>query len=435
VKKSWSVPLPPILRSWMGQRRKALTFADSVDYGVWQQRFLQQRLQLGLGLAIVAYFTFITLNLLGSVTSSTNPTTNWLGMSVVVEGCLIACLALLKHPIGRRHPALIFLGCAWSVTLVEQVWATLRGVALPGIFAWTLVFLTQATLIPVRWRLHLASQVGVLAYYFGVNWALGLGEPGKPLLDQLSVLYLFWFCLICNLAVFLYERLQKLEFEARQQLRLEQEKSERLLLNILPAAIAHKLKQDSHTIADNFEEVSVLFADIVGFTELSHRISPVELVSLLNYVFSAFDECVEYYGLEKIKTIGDAYMVVGGLPIARPDHAETIAEMALAMQRVMIEFNASHQQAVSLRIGINTGPVVAGVIGIKKFIYDLWGDTVNTASRMESHGIPDCIQVTAETYERLCDRYQFTERGTIQVKGKGEMATYFLIGKKSVASV
>jgi len=215
----------------------------------------------------------------------------------------------------------------------------------------------------------------------------------------------------------------------QEALHYEQEQAERLLLNILPKLIAQRLKQLESTIADNFEEVTVLFADIVGFTELSARFPPAQVVELLNRIFSAFDELSDYYGLEKIKTIGDAYMVVGGLPTPHPDHAEAIANMALDMQRVITKFNNQNNQTLSIRIGINTGPVVAGVIGIKKFSYDLWGDTVNIASRMESQGLPDKIQVTEFTYKKLQNNYLFEERGMIQVKGKGKMTTYFLRGK------
>ena len=218
--------------------------------------------------------------------------------------------------------------------------------------------------------------------------------------------------------------------QAEAALRLEQEKSDRLLLNVLPQPIAERLKQDQSIIADTFAEVTVLFADIVGFTQISSQISPPELVSLLNDIFSTFDRLAEKHGLEKIKTIGDAYMVVGGLPMPRSDHAEAIAQMALDMQQAIIEFSDTHNQDFSIRIGINSGPVVAGVIGIKKFIYDLWGDTVNTASRMESHGLPGCIQVTSATYQRLQDKYVFESRGAIEVKGKGQMTTYLLKCRK-----
>lgn len=218
--------------------------------------------------------------------------------------------------------------------------------------------------------------------------------------------------------------------QAEKALRHQQEQTERLLLNILPEPIANRLKQQPGTIADDFDEVTVLFADIVGFTELSAQRSPTELVEILNTIFSEFDQLAERHGLEKIKTIGDAYMVVGGIPTPQQNHAVAIAHMALDMQAAMVQLCHKTRQNLSIRIGINTGPVVAGVIGKKKFIYDLWGDTVNIASRMESHGLPGMIQVSAATYEHLRDQFFFEERGPIPVKGKGVMTTYFLIGRK-----
>jgi PAS domain S-box-containing protein len=217
---------------------------------------------------------------------------------------------------------------------------------------------------------------------------------------------------------------------AEEALRVEQQKSERLLLNILPESIAERLKQDQHSIADRFEEVTILFADIVDFTKLAAQISATKLVNLLNEIFCTFDQITLAYGLEKIKTIGDSYMVVGGLPTLRSDHAEAIAEMALAMQQEIAYFQRDDGEPFHIRIGIHTGPVVAGVIGMKKFAYDLWGDTVNVASRMESQGMPGKIQVTKATYERLKDKYSFERRGAIAVKGKGEMITYWLTGRK-----
>ncbi|MGP1387382.1 MAG: adenylate/guanylate cyclase domain-containing protein [Thainema sp.] len=217
--------------------------------------------------------------------------------------------------------------------------------------------------------------------------------------------------------------------ELYAQTREAQESAEKLLLNILPEEIAERLRQDTHCIADRFESVTILFADIVDFTGLAAQIPPTELVNLLNQIFSTFDNLAEHYGLEKIKTIGDAYMVVGGLPKQRQDHAESIAEMAIAMQQAVQELNRPDGQPFAIRIGISTGPVVAGVIGLKKFIYDLWGDAVNTASRMESHGTAGGIQVTAATYELLQDQYVFEPRGEIAIKGKGKMHTYWLRGK------
>lgn len=213
---------------------------------------------------------------------------------------------------------------------------------------------------------------------------------------------------------------------------LAQERSERLLLNVLPQPIAERLKRNPESIADAFADVTVLFADVVDFTKFSAGIAPQRLVALLNDIFTEFDALAERYGLEKIKTVGDAYMVVGGLPTPRPDHAEAVAEMALQLTPVMERCSARLGAHLQLRIGMHTGPVVAGVIGRKKFIYDLWGDTVNTASRMESHGLPGKIQVTRDVYERLKDRYEFEERGEIEVKGKGLMPTYLLLGRRSL---
>jgi len=404
---------------------------EAEDYQTWRHTFMRRRLRLVLAIAICAYFTFILLRLMLAIANPSAAKPGWFTMAGVTMVGLLLCRLLYDKPIGKQYPALIFLGCSWSITLVEQVWSTLRGVAFPGVFAWTLVFLTQATLLPIRWRLHLIAQGVLLGYYFGVNTLLGLKQDIGSIWDVTLWLYFFWFCGICNLSVFLYERLQRAEFWALKELELEQAKSEKLLLNILPEAVARQLKQDQRTIAENFAEVTVLFADIVGFTELSVGVPPVDMVKLLNQIFSTFDYLAEQHGLEKIKTIGDSYMVVGGLPLERADHLEAIANMALDMQKAIAQFQTPQQTPFRMRIGINIGPVIAGVIGVKKFIYDLWGDTVNTASRMESHGVPGSIQVTQVVYDRLNYRYRFLERGSIYVKGKGQMVTYFLLeGRK-----
>ncbi len=254
---------------------------------------------------------------------------------------------------------------------------------------------------------------------------------------------------------------------AEENLRIEQMKSERLLLNVLPQEIVERLKlsqskalankiSETYTndildpdpifdgftnghggaiVADAFDEVTVLFADIVRFTEYAASISASELVNCLNDIFSEFDRLVDLYDLEKIKTIGDSYMAVGGLPTPSKDHAEAIAEMALEMQASIKKFKRSDGSDFSLRIGIHTGQAIAGVIGTKKFIYDLWGDTVNVASRMESNGVDGCIQVTEVTYQLLKDKYQFETRREIDIKGKGKMTTYLLIGRLSIPHV
>lgn len=207
---------------------------------------------------------------------------------------------------------------------------------------------------------------------------------------------------------------------------MERQKSEKLLLNILPEKIANKLKQNEKHIADGFESVSILFADIVGFTPLSSTLKPERLVSILNDLFSHFDQLAEKYKLEKIKTIGDAYMAAAGLPETDERHAIHCVQMALEMQKYMTTISIPETEKLELRIGIHSGPVVAGVIGIKKFSYDLWGDAVNTASRMESHGLPGEIQITASVKELIGDNFTLQERGFIEVKGKGLIEAYFV---------
>ena len=219
---------------------------------------------------------------------------------------------------------------------------------------------------------------------------------------------------------------RRIEMELRHQRR----QADRLLVNILPYQIATRLKSGARTIAESFDEVTVLFADLVEFTAASGQMSPKQLVCLLNDVFSTFDRLAERHGLEKIKTIGDAYMAAGGLPVARPDHADAVALMALDMQQAMDTFVRPDGTAFQLRIGINTGSVIAGVIGMRKFAYDLWGDTVNIASRMETTGVPARIQVTPEVYRRLRGRFIFERRGTIAVKGRGQMESYWLIDRR-----
>lgn len=219
--------------------------------------------------------------------------------------------------------------------------------------------------------------------------------------------------------------------EQRTLLAEEQRKSERLLLNILPAPVAERLKQHDGIIADRVPDASILFADIVGFTELSRRRPPEVVVAILDRLFTAFDELADSLGLEKIKTIGDAYMVAGGVSVRHPSHVSAIAGMSLAMLSEVRRQSASQGFALDIRIGIAVGPVVAGVIGRRKFAYDMWGDTVNTASRMESTGAAGTIQVTHSVYERLRDEFHFERRERVLAKGIGEMTTYILLGQLS----
>jgi class 3 adenylate cyclase len=215
---------------------------------------------------------------------------------------------------------------------------------------------------------------------------------------------------------------------AKQLERLHRE-NERLLLNILPEPIADRLRRGERLIADRFDDVTLLFADIVGFTEMSGSMRPDELVEVLNEVFTVFDHLVDEHHLEKVKTIGDAYMVVGGMTDPSPDHPERVARMAIALAARVAEIEAAERHGIRFRVGISCGPVVAGVIGTKKFIYDIWGDTVNLASRMESTGVPGRVQVSAAAEARLRARFRLEPRGLVEVKGKGLLPTWFLAGE------
>ncbi len=262
-----------------------------------------------------------------------------------------------------------------------------------------------------------------------IDPALAAGAPHIP--EGVVVTYFVLNILgVTTTAYVLLQYFVRARERALTELEVERGKSERLLLNVLPASVASRLKESDQVIADGFSAATVLFADIVGFTPLAQDLAPADAVVLLDRVFAGWDGLAARHGVEKIKTIGDAYMVAGGIPSPREDHAEAIADMALEMGAEVERYAAESGLPLEVRIGMDTGPVVAGVIGRAKFIYDLWGDTVNTASRMESHGVPGAIQVTERACEKLRDRYDLRRRGTIEVKGKGPMTTYLLLRRR-----
>jgi class 3 adenylate cyclase len=357
------------------------------------------------------------------------------GLAVALAVAITIGIRVAPAPGARPDAVAYALGLTIAgLALVRRRWPL--GVLLASVATLQVYYLSQYTSIypavPLsvalatawaaghrRWSLLVAAWyvLGPLAY--SVFQLSAPTEPPPTLLGEA----------VSNAAMFAAVLVLGEAVRSRRALQLEQERSERLLLNVLPAPIAARLKAGEVVIADAFPEVSVLFADLVDFTRRSRQIGPARVVATLNELFSAFDALAQRHGLEKIKTIGDAYMVAGGLPQPRPDHAEAIAEMALAMQAEVTRRTDPSGQPLQVRIGIDTGPVEAGVIGTVKFSYDLWGDTVNTASRMESHGIPGCIQVTERTYQRLRDGYRFQRRGPIQVRGMGEMVTYLLLGR------
>jgi len=269
----------------------------------------------------------------------------------------------------------------------------------------------------VRWLLAFA---GLVAASGAVDPTLAASAPRIP--D--GVVVAFFVLNVVGVTTVAYVLLRYFE-RARDR---EHARSHRLLLNVLPAPVAARLKREDRVIADAYEEVTVLFADLVDFTPLSERLPAVELVAMLDRVFAAWDQLAARHRVEKIKTIGDAYMVAAGIPLPHERPAEAIADMALAMGPALARIATDTGLPLQVRIGIDTGPVIAGVIGRAKFIYDLWGDTVNTASRMESHAPAGVIQVTPRTYDRLRASYELQPRGTIDIKGKGLLNTYLLIG-------
>ncbi len=219
--------------------------------------------------------------------------------------------------------------------------------------------------------------------------------------------------------------------QAVKAVQLEKTRSERLLQNILPQPIIQQLKTFTGSLAQQFDTAAILFADIVGFTPLSAAMQPLELIEILNRIFSTFDRLAEQYGVEKIKTIGDAYLAAAGIPLPQPEPVAAVADLAIAMQAASQQFSTAKGQPIRLRIGLHTGPVVAGVIGLKKFSYDLWGDTVNVAARLEESSEPGRIQVSQAVYEQLGDRYHCQPRGQVTLKGKGPQATYWLLARRS----
>ncbi len=269
----------------------------------------------------------------------------------------------------------------------------------------------------------------LFALLAGLSWKLNYMFVGNTLPIPTHIKDTFFLMNIMGVACILYAVMRYFQSQKERtllELSQEQARSEKLLLNILPKSIANRLKDNDMRIADSHEEVTILFADIVGFTKMTSSMPPAELVDLLSQLFSRFDSLADQHGLEKIKTIGDGYMVVGGAPVSREDHATVIAQLALEMQLELAAFNEQTRKNLQIRIGISSGPVVAGVIGTSKFAYDIWGDSVNMASRMEKTGLSGTIQVSEFTYQLLKKNHKLESRGLVEVKGKGKVNTYLL---------
>ncbi|MBK9349496.1 MAG: adenylate/guanylate cyclase domain-containing protein [Sulfuritalea sp.] len=400
-------------------------------------RLSKSLLMLATGLASVAIMVWVALYwALGPVISATLP----LAFQLLLAGNMLIYLRTRNFEYFRVSQLGLFLFlpfvAQWSSDIISS----------SGVLIWAMLAPIGAILcIGVRKSVGWFAAWAILTAISGLaDWYLAdpMFTP-RPIVPTRTTIVFFALNFIAfSIIIFALLRLsigmnrkmhQSLQV-AHQQIKIEQERSEKLLLNILPGSIADRLRNSDKTIADGFADVTVMFADIVNFTQVAANMSPSQVFAMLNRIFSAFDELAEHYGLEKIKTIGDAYMVAGGLNEDLSDYSAAVADMAIAMRELLrkdFAINASH---LEVRIGIGTGPIVAGVLGKKKFIYDLWGDTVNIASRITSEGVPGMIQCDTMTYHRLAMNFDFHEPQTIYLKGKGNMTVYRLIGRKGVAS-
>ena len=404
--------MPALTTAWDVLERTCTSASDAIE-----QRRRKVTLVVLTGICVIASIVWGTLYyaLLG-------PTITVLitfGFTLVVGTALLDFL-LTKNLALLLYP--FFLMSLWNPIAMQ--WS-LGGFAASGVLmTWSILapfcaLMFQGIRGAVWWfAAYLALLVVSLLFDDQIRqWAV-------PISHRTSMLFFGMNIIGPSLAIFLSMMYFVRAFQR------EHDRSEKLLLNILPGPIAERLKEGEKIIADGFSDVTILFADIVDFTSLSARTTPKDLVALLNTVFSAFDRLAQRHGLEKIKTIGDAYMLVGGLPEPRTDHADAVAEMALDMHSETERLGKELGVPLSLRIGINSGQVVAGVIGERKFAYDLWGDSVNVASRMESLGVEHTTQLTESAYQRLKGNYVCEARGTIDVKGKERMKTYFLTGRR-----
>ena len=390
-------------------------------------------LMLATGLASVAIVLWVAIYwALGPRFSATMP--------LVFQLLLAANMLIYVHTRNFDYFRVTQLGLFLFLPFVAQ-WSS-DIISSSGVLLWALLAPIGAILcIGVRQSLGWFAAWVILTAVSGlVDWYLAdIAQLSRPIVPTRTTIVFFALNFIAfSIIIYLLLRMsigmnlkmhRSLEI-AHQQIKVEQDRSEKLLLNILPGQIADRLRTSDKTIADGFADVTVMFADIVNFTQVAANMSPSQVFAMLNRIFSAFDEIAEGYGLEKIKTICDAYMVAGGLNEDLSDYTAAVADMAIEMRDLLwrdFSINASH---LEVRIGIGTGPIVAGVLGKKKFIYDLWGDTVNIASRITSEGVPGMIQCDTTTYNRLAGQFEFHEP-QIYLKGKGNMTVYRLIGRKA----
>jgi len=401
-------------------------------------RLNKSLLMLATGLVSVATMIWVTLySILGPQFSATIP----FAFQVLLAGNMLFYIKSRNFDFFRVSQLGLFLFLPFVA-----LWASGTIISTSGVLLWALLAPVGAILCigvnqSVGWFIAwvvLTAVSGAADFYLADSViSQRANVPVRTTifffaLNFISVSTIIY--MLLRLSIAEKRKMQESLEKAHQQVQIEQERSEKLLLNILPSPVAERLKNSDKTIADGFADVTVMFADIVNFTQVAANMSPSQVFTMLNRIFSAFDELAEQYGLEKIKTIGDAYMVAGGLNEEQADYSAAIADMAVSMRDLLrrdFEVNAAH---LEIRIGIGTGPIVAGVLGKKKFIYDLWGDTVNIASRITSEGVPGMIQCDTTTYHRLATTFDFHEPQTIYLKGKGDMTVYRLVGRKNATA-
>lgn len=413
------------MRRWASDARLGVT--QSMNHPEHRRVVLTNQTAMLAGLLTIIY---------GLLALSYNVSVFW-PMVAAAPPFLAAYLGVLWLDSRRRFltaRVVLVLAPAAQITFATWLFSTGAGVQLHFFVLWTALFLLYTR--RERWLSISASVLWIGLYiWLQIQFkepALDLhtvdGFLGLGILDLVfAINSITAFGLVGVTISLFYVEIRRTE----NLLQHEYERSQDLLGNILPVSVAEQLLAGDTVLADRSTEATLLFADLVGFTRLAGRLPPTEVVRLLNEVFSRFDSVVERHGLEKIKTIGDEYMLAGGLPLPRPDHAQAVADAALEMLKVIRYMNERSEHNLELRVGIHTGEVVAGVIGSRKFSYDVWGDTVNTASRMQTHGLRGHIQITEETANRLELEFELARRGTIRVRGKGRMPTWFLLGRKS----
>lgn len=411
-------------------RNAGITPDDSAD-----MRLNKSLLMLATGLFTLTTVLWVVIySFLGRQFSTTVP----FAFQLLLTGNMLLYIKTRNFDFFRLSQLGLFLFLPFAAQWAAGNFITSSGVILWGLLAPIGALLCIGINQSVGWFIAwviLTAISGAMDYYL----ADPLLSPKPDIAIRISIVFFALNFITVASAIYLLLRysikekhkIQEQLENTHQQLQIEQDRAEKLLLNILPGPIAERLKSSDRPIADGFADVTVMFADIVNFTQLAASLSPGQVFTMLNQIFSAFDELADKHGLEKIKTIGDAYMIAGGLDDSRPDYAEAIADMAIDMRDTLRENFSINDLRLEIRVGIGTGPIVAGVVGKKKFIYDLWGDTVNIASRITAESGPGVIQCDATTCRRLSRKFDFAEPQALYLKGKGEVMAYQLIGRKA----